>query len=255
MIIDFHTHNRLPDQANMASMLSRATRLGIDRVCNLGDVLKYGYFPSEEEVRKINDRSIALAEQYGDRIFSCCFLNMGNSTAFSLAEMERCLLHEGKNFIGIKLEIGLNCRDRKFDPVMRRAAELNALVIQHSWYKSKGRDYPEESEPHDIADLARRFPDVTIICPHLAGIGHRGILDFVLYPNIIVDTSGGQPIAGLVEYAVEKLGAERVIFGSDTYGNTGRDPACQLGRVMGADISDRDKELILGGNARRILKI
>jgi predicted TIM-barrel fold metal-dependent hydrolase len=71
----------------------------------------------------------------------------------------------------------------------------------------------------------------------------------------MIDTSGGQPVAGLVEYAVDKIGAERILFGSDLYGAVGRDPACQLGRILGADISEQAKKLITELNAKRILKI
>ncbi len=254
MIIDFHIHNAQPDFENMALAFKRAETLGIGMMGNLGDVLADGLFPTAEAVKVINDRSLALDHKYHHRMFSCCFLNPANSTDFSLAEIERCLLNEGKNFVGIKLEAGLNCRQQKLDPIMQAAEKLEAIVIHHAWYKAIGKE-AEESDPSDIADLARRFPKVTIVCPHLAGIGKRGVLDLVPYRNVMVDTSGGQPIAGLIEYAVEKLGAERILFGSDLYGSVGRDPACQLGRVLGADISEQSKKLITGLNTQRILKI
>lgn len=57
-------------------------------------------------------------------------------------------------------------------------------------------------------------------------------------------------MAGLVEMAVRELGAERVIYGSDA---GGRSFATQLAKVYGAEISDADKKLILGGNLRRML--
>jgi predicted TIM-barrel fold metal-dependent hydrolase len=46
------------------------------------------------------------------------------------------------------------------------------------------------------------------------------------------------------------VGAERIIWGSDI---TFLNQAHQLGRVIGADLSEEEKRLILGGNARRIL--
>jgi predicted TIM-barrel fold metal-dependent hydrolase len=49
---------------------------------------------------------------------------------------------------------------------------------------------------------------------------------------------------------VRELGAERVIYGSDV---GGRSFASQLGKVLGADVPDSAKELILGGNLRRLL--
>ncbi len=50
--------------------------------------------------------------------------------------------------------------------------------------------------------------------------------------------------------AVRELGAHRVIYGSDI---GGRSYSSQLAKVYGADISEPDKKLILGGNLKRIL--
>jgi hypothetical protein len=66
----------------------------------------------------------------------------------------------------------------------------------------------------------------------------------------VVDTSGAQPIDGVVEYAVELLGPERVEFGSDW---PLRDFAVQRARVEGAAIDEAAKRLVLGGNIARIL--
>ena len=49
--------------------------------------------------------------------------------------------------------------------------------------------------------------------------------------------------------AVRELGPERVVYGSDV---GGRSFASQLAKVMGADIPDSAKELVLGGNLRRL---
>ena len=58
------------------------------------------------------------------------------------------------------------------------------------------------------------------------------------------------PTSGFVEMAVRELGAERVIYGSDV---GGRSFASQLAKVLGARIPQSAKELILGGNLRRLL--
>jgi hypothetical protein len=108
----------------------------------------------------------------------------------------------------------------------------------------------DESNPADIADLARRHPKTKIIMTHLTGCGPRGVLDIRPCPNVYVDTSGSQPFSGVVEYAVEKLGAERVLYGSDT---PIRDLACQLGRISGAKISRHARDLIFGLNAKELM--
>ena len=80
----------------------------------------------------------------------------------------------------------------------------------------------------------------------------RGVLDIHDLPNVYVDTSGSQPDAGFVEFAVEQLGAERILYGSDA---PIRDYASQLAKVTGARISDRERQRILGENAARLLNL
>ena len=53
-----------------------------------------------------------------------------------------------------------------------------------------------------------------------------------------------------LEAAVRELGANRVIFGSDA---AGRSFGSQLGKVMGAEIPESARRLILGENLRRML--
>jgi predicted TIM-barrel fold metal-dependent hydrolase len=77
------------------------------------------------------------------------------------------------------------------------------------------------------------------------------VLDVRDCPNVLVDTSGGQPVAGLVEYAVARLGADRVVFGSDW---PIRDFAVQRARVEGAEVSEADRAKILGGTMARLLE-
>ena len=61
---------------------------------------------------------------------------------------------------------------------------------------------------------------------------------------------GRNPTAGFVEMAIRELGPQRLIYGSDAWG---RSFASQLGKVMGAEIEESSRSLILGGNLRRLL--
>ena len=51
--------------------------------------------------------------------------------------------------------------------------------------------------------------------------------------------------------AVRELGADHVMYGSDI---AGRSFASQISKVTGANISDADRRLVLGGNMRRVLE-
>lgn len=72
-----------------------------------------------------------------------------------------------------------------------------------------------QTDPEHTALFARRNPDVKVIMAHLNGCGHRGVIAVKALPNVWVDTSGAYPMDGILEYAVEHLGAERVLYGSD----------------------------------------
>ncbi len=249
-IIDFHVHSRLTaDHAETAEEIARqAGKCGIDRICLLGDVLHFGTDPSEEEVAEINDQTLELVEQRPDVFFGFCFLNPKLPANFLRAESERCLKHD--SFKGIKLEIAVNARSLRMDNVMEIAGDRDAIVLQHTWNTEIINNRRQHSDPEDVAALARRFPGIRIVMAHVTAASPRGVLAIAPYDNIWADVSGGQPVAGMVEYAVEKMGPERILFGSDA---PGRDFAAQLGKVYGAKIPGNVKRLILEENARRLL--
>ena len=47
------------------------------------------------------------------------------------------------------------------------------------------------------------------------GVGCRGLNEVAALANVWVDTAGAQPLTGTLEYALERLGPGRVVFGSD----------------------------------------
>lgn len=252
MWIDVHVHNvfTAPDRWSMISaIIATARRIGVTHLCLLGDVLHHGYYPSPTQVREINSFTIDCLRRYPSLFTGFCFLNPQHNHRFIREETERCIVQNG--FKGIKLEVAVNCRDRRLVPVMQRALELNVPVLCHAWYKTVGQTR-HESTPADVAYLAKQFPQVRVIMAHLGAAGRRGILDIRPCPNVYVDTSGSHPTTGLLEYAASILGAHRILYGSDV---PGRDFAAQIGRILGAGISAKHKDLILGANARALLHL
>jgi len=251
MIIDIHVHPPRGDSSEAAidHMAEIAARVGITRICLQGRVTEYGPDPDPEGITAINDDTMDIVGRRPDVYCGFCYLNPEHDVQFIQDELTRTVA-EGP-LVGIKLWHAVNCRDPRLDPMMERAAELKVPLLHHAWYKSTGQN-PNESTPADIADLGRRFPEVSIIMAHLSGSGCRGVADIKPYANISIDTCGSQPEQGFVEYAVEQLGAERVVFGSDA---PGRDFSCQLGRVLGADITEDERRAILTDNAVRLLEL
>ncbi len=250
-VIDCHIHLNCADgrydEDQVQRCLALADRAGIDRLVYLMDLSNGKVDPEEADLVASNDLGIELVRRHLDRFSSFCYLNPSLPEAFSLAEIERCIANGPLQ--GIKLWISVPADDPRLDPIMARAAELNVPVLHHAWYKATGFVF-NESTPAQVATLARRHPDVTIVMAHLAGGGWRGVRDVQDCPNVVVDTSGAQPHAGLVEYAVGELGAGRVVFGSDW---PIRDFAVQRARVDGARLTADQKALILGGTMERLL--
>ena len=250
-VIDCHIHLNCADgrydEDEVQRCLILADRAGIDHMVYLMFLSNGQVDPQAADLVISNDIGSELVRRHPDRFSSFCYLNPSLPEAFSLAEIDRCIVRGP--LLGIKLWISVHADDPRLDPIMQRAAQLNVPVLHHAWYKAT-EFVLNESTPAQVATLARRHPDVTIIMAHLAGGGWRGVRDVRDCPNVVVDTSGAQPHAGLVEYAVEQLGAERVVFGSDW---PIRDFAVQRARVDGAGITAAQKALILGGTMERVL--
>jgi predicted TIM-barrel fold metal-dependent hydrolase len=145
-------------------------------------------------------------------------------------------------------------------PIFLKAAELGVPVLTHSWHTEEGlsqeaRDIlgQEHMFPASLmGELGKRYPHTQFIFAHAGGMWEKAFDATKPYRNLFFDTSGFDPERGIVEKAVEVLGPERVLFGSDA---PGRNYAAQLAKVQYADIGEGDKRLILGGNAARLLKL
>jgi hypothetical protein len=250
-VIDCHIHlqntEHRYDKAEVQRCLALADRAGIDRMVYLFNLGTGGVDPQEDDLRASNDIGCELVTRHPERFDAFCYLNPSLPEAFTLAEIDRCIANGPMK--GVKLWISVHATDPRLDPIMVRAAELGVPVLHHAWYKANGFVF-NESTPAEIADLARRHPTAPIIMAHLAGGGWRGVRDVRDCPNVVVDTSGAQPHAGLVDYAVNQLGPNRVVFGSDW---PIRDFAAQRARVEDANLTPDQRDLILGGTMARLL--
>ena len=202
--------------------------------------------PSPKQVREANDQVLKALRPWPDRAFGFVYLNP-NHLDFSLSEFDRCL-RDGP-MVGVKLWVAKRCNAAELDPIVERATQMQAPILQHTWLKVSGNG-PGESSPFDFVELAKRHPNAKLICGHTGGDWERGIRIVRSTRNISIELAGSDPTSGFVEMAVRELGAERVIYGSDA---GGRSFASQLAKVTGADIPESARRLILGENLRRLL--
>jgi predicted TIM-barrel fold metal-dependent hydrolase len=248
-IWDLHCHlsgvtGRTPDE-RMAQLIEYATRMGIQRLCvYMG--MQWSQNPTPEDFRKQNNEVLQALSHWHHRAFGFVYVNP-KFVKESLDEINRCV--QDGPMVGVKLWVAQRCSASELDPIIERAAELNAIIFQHTWFKADG-NLAGESTPLDMAELASRHPNVPMICGHTGGDWELGIRAIRQHKNISVDLAGGDPTSSLTEMAVRELGAERIIFGSDA---GGRSFASQLSKVLGANIPDSAKKLILSENLKRMM--
>lgn len=249
MIWDVHTHlsgveGRTPDE-RMANLLRFVDRMGVDRVC-----LHMGYpfltDPTPKELRQQNDQALQALAHYHDRAFGFVYAS-GRHPDESVREIDRCV--KDGPMVGVKLWVARRAHEKELDPIIARAAELKAPILQHTWFKANG-NLTGESNPLDLVDLAKRHPKATFICGHSGGDWQLGVRAIRSATGLYTETGGSDPTSGFVEFAVKELGADRVLYGSDA---GGRSFASQLAKVQGADVPDEAKKKILGENLKRLL--
>lgn len=255
-IWDVHTHlagvSGSPRQ-RAEKLLRSADRLGVERIfLHMG--MAFNHDPAPDALHQQNNEVLEALKADPDRIHGLVYVNPKHTEA-SLAEFNRCVVNGP--MVGIKIWTAVRCRDSRMDPIISRAAEHNALIIQHTWIKvggsprvAGGGNSLGESTPEDLAILAHRHPSVTFVCIHAGGDWELGIRSVSRIPNVMIEISGSFPTEGITEMAVREAGANRVMFGSDM---PGRSLASQLAKVTGAQIPQSEKELVLGGNLRRLL--
>jgi predicted TIM-barrel fold metal-dependent hydrolase len=162
--------------------------------------------------------------------------------------------------IGIKYpggnKLGITVDHPNNDRIIRLARELHAVIYIHTWIKVGGNprfpggdNLPGESTPMNIAVLAKRFPDVPLICGHAGGDWELGARAVRPYENVFLEFAGSDPHSGSVDYAVNLLGADRIVWGGH---GPGRSYSTELSKVLDASISHSDRMKIFGGNYRRI---
>ena len=249
-IWDVHCHfssvpGRTPEE-RMMRILPYADRMGITRLCvHMG--MNLSFDPSPAEFRQQNDEVLQILRRWPERFFGFVHVNPKHEQE-SVAELDRCI-RDGP-MVGVKLWTSWHARPAALDAVVRRATELQAVVLQHTWVKVGG-NITGEPTPMEFAVLAARHPQARLICGHVGGDWELGIRAVQAHRHVVVELGGGDPVADVTGMAVRELGAERIIFGSDS--GAGRSFASQLAKVVGARVPDKVKRLILAGNLQRLL--
>jgi uncharacterized protein len=106
--------------------------------------------------------------------------------------------------------------------------------------------------PLAVSRAAMACPEATIILGHMGGYFHvdEAIMVAERYANIVLETSA-MPYPDKIREAVDRIGAERVLYASDG-------PACspriEVEKVRLARLTPEDERLVFADNALRLLE-
>lgn len=242
--IDVHTHCYPDDQFNEA-MVKLSRKLGIEQLwVSYHPYSMSSFRPPSEEVWRANEYVYNLSRRFSE-VRGFVHVNPLNSDAVKMAEF---FLRE-RGFIGIKIYRAVRASRHIMDPIVELALSHDVPILIHTAHRLYPRSRPNESEPDDIRVLALRFPRAKIIMAHITGGGdwEYAVLRVRDLPNVYVDIGGSVVDYGAVETAVKVLGADRVLFATDTL------IAPAVARILDAEISEEDRAKVLRLNALRLL--
>jgi len=250
--IDAHMHVPGPegvfDMGGLTNtdVIQSADRLGIERMW-VSVPITGGRFARMEEIRLCNDYVLNAMKEFPSRFIGYCFVIPGYPE--TLDEIDRCL---DRGMSGIKLYNQYKYSEPVLDSIAEKAIQRGIPILGHAAHlcdpESRERQ-PRCSDATDFVTLARRYPEVMLIEGHISGGGdwEWTLRELRNCNNIFLDASGSNVDDRTIETCVEFLGAKRILFATDMSMEAG------VGKILSADLTEHQRELIWWKNAQGIL--
>jgi uncharacterized protein len=188
-----------------------------------------------------------VIRRYPDRFLGYITVNP-NPPGQAIAELERWSHFHSPPLI--KLHPSLHkypVRGKNYAPIWDYADRTRAIVLVHTW------DSDPNCGPLLFPPIAKAHPNARILLGH-SGVTWRGYMQAIeaaeAAPNLFLDLSGSQNHRLILEHCVDRLGAGRILMGSDL---PFLEASMTIGRVLTSNISDDDKEQILRTNLQGML--
>jgi uncharacterized protein len=242
---DCHVSSRPDAGVSIDELLKMMDQVGVDRAIT---------WPMVSYTREIASDNATIHEGYvahPDRIIPFGGVNprLGLQEAQDL--LKRCIEEYGVK--GVKLN---GARDIYYIddpelslPLVDMIAEAGLVLAFHV-----GSNDFERTHPYRVAKVSDRHPDLKILLVHMGGSDkptiHDAVLDFVArYPNwYLIDSEADYRKA---QQAIRELGADRVMYGSDTPFMPMR-YEWGMRQVAYQDLSEDERAKVLGGNVARL---
>ncbi len=251
-IIDFHTHPFL-DQNDSICIYDKSVTadeipgifrtIGVSQIC--GSVIRY-FDPAKpwESIRGCNEHAWKLKELFGD--FYIPGIHIHPDFVKESVEEIKTYHARGVNLIGELIPYAhawTTCVEKGYYEILEEVQARKMIVSFHTM------------DQDEMDKMVADHPDITFVLAH-PGEYHdvvRHVARMQKYDNAYLDLSGtGLFRYGLMKYLVDQVGAERILYGSDYPVCS---PSMNISEVELEKISEREKELILSGNAKRLLRL
>ena len=263
MIIDFHTHcfpdglapKAIPKLSHAAGGLipcTDGTLAGLRKSmkdCGVDVSVVMNIATNADQMRKVNDFAASINNR--EDIFS--FGSVFPFAPDALDELERIKV---LGLRGIKFHPeyqGFSVDDERLFPLYQKISELGLITLFHA-----GVDYgfapPYGATPEKLAVALREFSS-PVIAAHWGGVlCGEGVLKNLCGLDIYFDLSFGYGTMSkyLAEEIVEKHGADKLLFASDTPWHS---PALELSLIGSLGLSDDELSKIKSENAKKLLGI
>jgi predicted TIM-barrel fold metal-dependent hydrolase len=192
-----------------------------------------------------NDDVGRAAQLHPDRVTAFCTAFPNQDAAGAAAEVRRCI---DLGFKGVKFHPWLQsfpANSAYLYPVLELCSRHRMPVLFHT-------GTPPYSQPFQVMEQARRFPDVPFIVGHFGKImSLDAIRSAELCSNIYLETSGAQVCD--LQFALDRIGYDRILFGTDLPIGGAASAKWNLVKIGSAVRDPVALDAILGGNALRMI--
>jgi len=248
-IVDAHAHMgpwhnfNVPENGWASSMVRSMDALGIDvTIASPHIAIGPDYLEGNRQVA-------AAAEQFPGRIVPFITINRNYPLDEIRAEIRHW--HDATGIKGFKFHSsvhGATTLDEGYTPAYEYCQEHGVPILSHCWNGEGGLEKV-------IATLTERYPNIDFINAHSSSSWE--VIESVCavcaqFERFYLDLTGSRLLWGGVETMSARVGAHKILFGTDS---PFIDPRPGLGRMLCARISDDDKRKILGLNAKRLFDL